>query len=109
LNPYLFLYTITIKMSRANRPQTFRFRGHEIALEVENRGEVTLRNIPVYMVSVSILPGDIDDPEILFGAGLEAAYADVLQLARRQPDNEDRVQMGVYHEGIHSIHISISR
>ena len=85
-------------MPTANHPEIFRFRGHDISLEVENRGRVTLHNIPVYMVSVSILPGDIDDPEILFGAGLEAAYADVLQLAHRQPDNEDRVQMGVYHE-----------
>jgi hypothetical protein len=88
----------------ANQPQVFHYHGHAIAMEVENEGHIQLHNIPVYMVRVNILPGDIDDPETLFGAGLEAAYADVLQLTHRHPDPDDRVQMGIYHDDIRSHH-----
>jgi hypothetical protein len=55
--------------AHANNPQVYDYRGQHIALEVENNGHQSLHNIPVYMVTVSILPGDIDNPEILFGAG----------------------------------------
>ena len=40
----------------------------------------------------------------LYLLALEAAYADVLTLAHRAPDLEDRVQMGIYHDGIRANH-----
>jgi hypothetical protein len=60
---------IEMAHAHANEPGLYNYRGHHIALEVENHGHQNFHNIPVYMVSVSILPGDIDNPEILFGAG----------------------------------------
>ena len=38
-------------MFHANQPQAYNYRGHAIALEVQNNGEVILHNIPVYMVT----------------------------------------------------------
>jgi len=88
----------------ANQPTIFHYQGHDIVIEIENQEYVQLNNIPVYIVRVNILPGAIDNPETLFGAGLEAAYANVLQLTHRLPDPEDRIQMGIYHDALRANH-----
>lgn len=91
-------------MNRANEPRIVHYEGHAIAIEVENVGHREIRHIPVYLVKVNILPGSIDNPEVLFGAGMQAAYADVLELTHRRPHQDDRVVMGVYHENLRSNH-----
>lgn len=88
----------------AGEPQLVQFRGHQIAIEIQNNGRQQIRQIPVYMVTATILAGAIDNPEILFGAGLQAAYADVLALANRAANAEDFVRMGVHLDGLKSNH-----
>lgn len=83
----------------------FVYAGQHIAMEVENNGHrVNSRQIPVYLVTVTLLPGAIDDPKILFGGALHAAYNDVLAEAHRHPHASDMVRMEIHHEDIKKNH-----
>jgi len=74
--------------------------GGGVAIEVEVLKVTGLNNIPVIQVKASMLPGNVDSPEILFGQGIQDGYATVLQYARRAPNENDTVQIQIHHDGI---------
>ena len=92
-------------MMHAENPEMLNVHGHHVAMEVENNGHrMNNRQVPVYLVTVTMLPGEIDDPKTLFGAALSAAYADVLAASHRQAHSSDMVRMEIHHQDIKKNH-----
>lgn len=85
---------------RVNIPGLDDIDGDPIGVQVTNVAQNDRTGIPVYVVNIGVLPGDVDNPRALFGHALRLAYTTVLQRIHQQPNNEDTVQFYFEHQNL---------
>lgn len=76
--------------------------GHNIAVQVNEVTHALDRGVPIYEVRVGMLAGQVDEPRLIFGTALLAAYSYVLQDTHQQPHAEDTAQLQFFHPDITS-------
>jgi len=72
----------------------------QFAIETEVLKMTGRSMIPVVQMRANILPGAIDNPEVLFSQGIQATYAQALRVTGRPMNPEDTVQIQIHHAGI---------
>ena len=85
---------------RINIPGLEEIDGDPIGIQVTNVAENDRTGIPIYVVNIGILPGDVDNPRTLFGHALRLAYTTVLQRTHQQPNADDTVQFYFEHQNL---------
>ena len=85
---------------RINIPGLEDIDGDPIGVQVTNVAENDRTGIPIYVVNIGILPGDVDNPRTLFGHALRLAYTTVLQRTHQQPNADDTVQFYFEHQNL---------
>ena len=64
----------------------------------------TNNTVPIIDIRVTIEPGNVDDPEILFKLAIDNAYALARQQIAGPPSPEDQVRLVVEHDGLTKNH-----
>lgn len=74
--------------------------GHPIGVQVTNVAQNDRTGVPVFVINVGVLPGDVDNPRALFNEALRLAYTTVLQRTHQHPNNDDMVQFYFEHQNL---------
>jgi hypothetical protein len=85
---------------RINIPGLDEIDGDPIGVQVTNVAQNDRTGVPVYVVNIGVLPGDVDNPRALFGHALRLAYTNVLQRTNQQPNPDDMVQFYFEHQNL---------
>lgn len=89
-------------MIPANFPGLQNLDGHVVAVQVSNLAQNERYGVPIYVVRVGVLAGQVDTPRFVFGHALKVAYSAVLNHTHQAPDVEDMVQLQLQHPELRS-------
>lgn len=89
---------------QTNKVQVISTKEGDIGMEVEiltNEPNKHVSTTPIHDVRVSLMPGKVNDPEILFGEAIRIGYSAVLDFYHKTPHDDDQVRLAIEkHDGL---------